>query len=110
MRRQLALALALSLLALCGCSIIKQASLEQAVAKALAADPRTKDYKFEVSLQQPGEVLITGEVGTKQDIDDVTAIAKAVPGVTKVDNRCKTEEPGSGMVQDMTVDGTGLGL
>jgi hypothetical protein len=110
MRAVLVFTVALMLCAVSGCDMLKQTNLETAVSTALDKDPRTHDDKFEVSVQAPGEVLITGTVGTPQEIDAVTSIAKAVKGVTKVDNRCKVEEPSSGMIQDTTVDGNGLGM
>ena len=110
MRTLLALSLGLFVLATAaGCDMLKQTNVETSVTQALGADPRTKDYKFEVSVQSPGEVLITGTVGTAQEVDAVTEIAKKVKGVTKVDNRCKVEEPGSNMIQDETVDTPGVG-
>lgn len=102
--------LALAGLLLGGCDMLKNSQLEGAVAKALAADPRTKDYKFEVSLQNPGEVLITGEVYTAEEIDAVTEIASGVEGITSVVNRCKVPEESSGMFQDTVVPGVGGGL
>ncbi len=98
-----AIALILIVLTLAGCDVIKSTQLEQAVVKALAGDDRTKSYSFEVSHQDEGEVLITGEVYSAAEIEAVTEIASAVDGVTKVVNRCKLEETGSGMMQDSVV-------
>lgn len=89
------------------CEMLKGSQLEGAVLKALATDPRTKDFKFEVSQQNPGEVLITGEVYAAADIDAVTEVAKQVKGVTSVVNRCKVPEESSGMMQDTVVPGIG---
>jgi osmotically-inducible protein OsmY len=85
---------------LTACDMMKKTQLENAVVKALAADPRTKDYKFEVSLDDAGAVTITGEVGLAADIDAVTEIAKKVPGVRSVHNNCKVPEESSGQIQD----------
>jgi hypothetical protein len=109
MPRLLIFALCLLALVAAGCDIIKQTSLEESVMKALNADPRTKDYKFEVSVQGPGEVMITGTVALAKDIDAVTEVAKQVKGVKQVDNHCKVEEPGSNIMQDETVDAPGIG-
>jgi hypothetical protein len=92
------------------CDMMKNSQLEQKVVKALAADPRTKSFDFEVSVKAPGEILITGEVFVPADIDAVTEIAKAVPGVTTVQNNCKVPEESSGMMQDTVVPGVGGGL
>lgn len=88
---------------LAACSIIEKSKVESAVLKALAGDPRTQAYQFEVSCDEQGAVTITGEVQEPETVDIVTEIAKAVPGVTRVFNRCTAPEPGSNMMQDMTV-------
>lgn len=77
--------------------------VEQAVTKALAADSRTASYEFEVSYEEGGKVLITGEVFSAAELDAISEIAKGVAGVSEVVNNCKVEEPGSGMLQDETV-------
>jgi hypothetical protein len=97
-------------LILCGCDLLKGSQVEGAVIKALGADPRTSHYKFEVSAQDSGEVVITGEVSTPEEIDAVTQIASAVEGVTSVVNRCKLPEESSGMMQDTIVPGVAGGL
>src|SRR5437773_11579800 len=95
MRLNSILVLAFLALLASGCDIIKQTSVEQSVAKALNDDPRTKDYKFEVSLPSPGHVLITGTVGTLEEVDAITDIAQRVKGVTEGDSRRTVEQPGS---------------
>jgi hypothetical protein len=109
-RSLLALAFAVLLALSNGCEMMANNKLEQAVTKALAADARTKSFDFEVSVTEPGTVLITGEVYQAADSDAVTAVAKAVPGVTKVQNNCKVPEESSGMMQDTVVPGVGGGL
>jgi hypothetical protein len=109
-RHLVALAFCLLLAGVAGCEMMANTKLEQAVTKALANDSRTKTFDFEVSVGAPGEVLITGEVFTLGDIDAVTEIAKAVPGVKAVQNNCKVPEESSGMMQDTVVPGVGGGL
>ena len=91
-------------LLLAGCSMIKSTQIEQAVTRALADDQRTASFSFEVSCDDNGAVTITGEVYTPGDIDAVTEIAKAVEGVTAVNNRCHVPEESSGMMQDTVVN------
>ena len=88
---------------LLGCDIIAKTQLENAVKKALADDPRTKQYTFEVSVQDDGSVLITGEIYKAEDSAIITEIAQAVDGVEKVVNRTKVAEEGGGMIQDHVV-------
>jgi hypothetical protein len=85
------------------CSIIQSAKLEQAVVSALAEDRRTAGYSFEVSLQDAGQVLITGEVDTAEQVAAVREIAQGVSGVQAVINMVHVEEPGSGLMQDEVV-------
>lgn len=101
--RFLSLVLLLLVLGCAACAIAKSAKIEKAVLDALAADSRTASYKFEVSCDDAGVVLITGELYAPHEFDAVTEIASAVPGVTAVTNNCKLEEQGSGMIQDETV-------
>jgi osmotically-inducible protein OsmY len=91
-------------IALAACSIIQGTKVENAVLKALAGDQRTAQYKFDVSRGDDGTILITGKVFKAEELDAVTEIAKAVPGVKSVVNRCSLEETGNGMLQDETVD------
>jgi osmotically-inducible protein OsmY len=91
-------------LALAACAIIQGTKVENAVLKALAADQRTAEYKFDVSRGDDGTILITGKLFKAEEIAIVTEIAKAVPGVKSVVNRCSIEEPSNGMIQDETVD------
>jgi hypothetical protein len=109
-RSLVAIAFCLMLASISGCEMMANTKLEQAVTKALANDARTKTFDFEVSVNAPGEVLITGEVFTPGDIDAVTEIAKAVPGVKAVQNNCKIPDESSGMMQDTVVPGVGGGL
>jgi len=99
--------LTIAVLTMCGlllsCDIIAGTKLESAVKKALADDPRTSSYSFEVSLQDDGSVLITGEIYKPDDFAAVTEIAKSVEGVERVTNRTRVPEEGSGMVQDHVV-------
>jgi osmotically-inducible protein OsmY len=85
------------------CDIMASTKLEQAVVKALAADPRTAEYTFEVSYQEQGKVLITGEVFKPEEADYVNEVALTVKGVTEVLNHVSVEEFGSGMIQDEVV-------
>jgi hypothetical protein len=57
-----------------------------------------------VSRQDDGSILITGKVAGNEEVDAVTEIAKSVPGVKTVVNRCSVEEPGSNLMQDETVN------
>jgi hypothetical protein len=82
------------------CELLAKGQLEGAVKKALKDDPRTAQYEFEVSQQADGSIVITGEVLQPADIDAVTAVAEAVPGVGQILNRCAVPEPGSDMIQD----------
>ena len=86
------------------CDIMASTKIEQAVVKALASDPRTAEYTFEVSYQEEGQVLITGEVFKPEEADFVTEVAKSVDGVTEVVNRVSVEEHSSGMLQDEVVN------
>jgi hypothetical protein len=88
---------------LASCSVVQGTRIEQAVVKALAADQRTTSYSFEVSYQQDGTVVITGELFSPAEVDAVTEIASAVPGVKRVENHCTVPEPDNGMLQDTTV-------
>ena len=103
MRTIILLAAVSAIALLSACSVMQATRVEQAVVKALAADSRTSSYKFEVSYQPGGKVLVTGEVFSAADIDAVSEIAKGVTGVTEVVNHCKVEEQSSGMIQDETV-------
>lgn len=97
--------ISIALLLLAGCSIMKSTQIEQAVAKALAVDQRTSSYSFEVSCDANGEVTITGEVYTPEDIDAVAEIASAVKGVNSVVNRCHVPDNDSGgLMQDGVVN------
>ena len=101
MRKVILLLIALCLLPLLsGCDIMAKGKLEGAVLKALKDDPRTSQYKFEVSLQDNGTVLVTGELLQDSDKPAVTEIAKAVPGVKDVMNNCAVPEAPSDMMQD----------
>ena len=104
--RNLLLISALLLLAAClaACSIMKTGAIENKVKAALAKDSRTSGSTFEVSCDEQGVVTITGDVETPEASDAVTEIAAAVPGVTRVLNRCRVPEPGSTLMQDFTVD------
>lgn len=93
-----------AVLAVASCSIIHSTRIENSVLKALQADKRTAGYKFDVSLQKEGEVLITGDVDTPDQVDAVTEIALGVKGVDKVINRVQMPEPASGLLQDETID------
>ncbi|MBN2082262.1 BON domain-containing protein [bacterium] len=104
MRILLCCVVAFFALAALSCDVVKSAQLEQAVIKALKDDPRTAEYTFEVSLQDAGQVLITGTVFTPAEVDYVTEIAKSVEGVELVLNRVAVEEPGSGLIQDEVVN------
>ena len=90
-------------LTLSACSIIQGTKVENAVLKALADDQRTAQYKFDVSRSDNGAILITGKLYKAEEIAIVTEIAKTVPGVKAVVNRCSIEEPGSNMLQDETI-------
>jgi osmotically-inducible protein OsmY len=90
-------------IALAACSIIQGTKVENAVLKALASDQRTAEYKFDVSRGDDGAILITGKVFKAEELAAVTEIAKAVPGVKSVVNRCSLEETGNGMLQDETI-------
>ena len=90
----------LCIVILASCDLIASTQLEQAVVKALGADPRTGASAFEVSHQGDGEVLITGEVASDTERAAVTEVAQAVEGVTNVINRCKIPETGGGLLQD----------
>jgi osmotically-inducible protein OsmY len=90
-------------LTLAACAIIQGTKVENAVLKALAADQRTAQYKFDVSRGDDGTILITGKLFKAEEVAIVTEIAKAVPGVKNVVNRCSIEEPGSNMLQDETI-------
>ena len=93
----------LLLLAAASCDLMKGSQIENKVVAALAKDPRTSAYEFEVSYEA-GTVSITGEVYKPEEMDAVAEIAKAVPGVSSVVNNCHVEEQGSnGMIQDDTV-------
>jgi osmotically-inducible protein OsmY len=91
------------LISVAACDVMQSTQIEQAVVKALAADPRTAEYTFEVSFQGDGEVLITGEIFKPEEADYVTEVAMEVKGVTHVLNRVHVEEFGSGMLQDEVV-------
>jgi len=85
------------------CSVLESTKIEKAVVQALAEDERTKAYTFDVSYQEGGTVLITGEVSSLATVDAITEIAMAVDGVDKVLNRCNVPEEGNGLLQDTTV-------
>ncbi|MCC7478979.1 BON domain-containing protein [bacterium] len=103
--------IALSILLFClvlacasGCDLMAKSKLEGAVLKALKDDPRTSQYSFEVSLQENGVVLITGEILKDEDKAAISEIAEAVPGVQSVMNNCAVAEPPSDMMQDPVVN------
>jgi hyperosmotically inducible periplasmic protein len=58
----------------------------------LSKAPSLKDVKIEVSTTE-GVVTLTGNVKTKQAKGAATKIAKAVKGVTSVDNNISIEKP-----------------
>lgn len=98
------LPLCLMVLLAASCDLIQGNKLQGAVLNALSNDPRTSQYKFEVSDEGNGAIAITGEVYKQEEIDAVTEIAKAVPGVKEVMNRCHIEDTGgNGQIQDETV-------
>ncbi len=104
---RIAVALLIALLALAalgGCDLMAKGKLEGAVLKALKDDPRTSQYTYEVSLQDNGVVLITGEILKEEDKVAISEVASAVPGVKTVMNNCAVAEPGSDMMQDTVVD------
>jgi len=103
MRNYVLAAICLLLLAAVSCDVMQATRIEKAVVKALADDPRTAQYTFEVSYQGDGEVLITGELFKPEEADYVTEVALGVQGVTRVLNRTHVEEFGSGMLQDEVV-------
>jgi len=103
MHKLVAGVVSLLLIAAAGCDVMQSARIEQAVVKALAADPRTAEYTFEVSYQGDGDVVITGEIFKPEEADFVAEIAMGVKGVTHVTNRVHVEEFGSGMLQDEVV-------
>jgi len=104
MRIAFVLLIALAVPALLGCDVVQSTRIEQAVVKALADDPRTAEYTFEVSYQGDGQVLITGTIFRPEESDFVQEIALGVEGVTTVLNRVAVEEPGSGLMQDEVVN------
>jgi osmotically-inducible protein OsmY len=83
MRKYVLLAVSLLLVLAVSCDVMQASKIEKAVVKALAADPRTADYTFEVSYQGDGEVLITGELFKPEEADYVTEVAMGVKGVTQ---------------------------
>jgi len=93
----------LMMVAATGCDVMQSSKIEQAVVKALAADPRTAEYTFEVSYQGDGDVLITGEIFKPEEADYVTEIAMGVKGVTHVTNNVHVEEFSNGLIQDEVV-------
>lgn len=86
-----------------GCDVMQATRIEHAVLKALADDPRTAEYTFEVSYQGNGEVMITGEIFKPEEADFVTEVAMSVKGVTHVLNKVHVEEFSNGLLQDETV-------
>jgi osmotically-inducible protein OsmY len=95
---------AASLLLIAACSMLQTAKVESDVKAALAKDTRTAQYSFDVSCDEKGVVTITGELPEPGLADIVTSIAKVVPGVKEVLNRCSVPEPGSNLMQDTVVD------
>ncbi|WP_064713706.1 BON domain-containing protein [Rhizobium bangladeshense] len=66
--------------------IANRASLEAAVANALAVAGGIDASDVEVTMEE-GQVVLTGTVGTVGEIERATAVARAVEGVNAVQNR-----------------------
>ncbi|ANK87481.1 MULTISPECIES: BON domain-containing protein [Rhizobium] len=66
--------------------IANRASLEAAVANALAIAGGIDASDVEVTMEED-QVVLTGTVGTVGEIERATAVARAVEGVTAVQNR-----------------------
>lgn len=103
MRSYFLVAACLTLILATACDVMESTRIEQAVVKALAADPRTSEYEFQVSYQGEGQVLITGTIFKPEEADFVTEVAMGVEGVEMVLNRVNVEEFSSGMLQDEVV-------
>ena len=56
------------------------------VKSALLADPDIKSFDFKVETRK-GEVMLSGFVDNQVQLDRANAIAKAVPGVTSIQNK-----------------------
>lgn len=66
--------------------IANRASLEAAVANALAIAGGIDASDVEVTMEED-QVVLTGTVGTVGEIERATAVARAVEGVNAVQNR-----------------------
>lgn len=66
-------------------SAIDDSVITTTVKSALLADPNVKSLDVAV-ITRKGEVQLSGFVNSQDQIDQVTAIARRVDGVTKVDN------------------------
>ena len=56
------------------------------VKSALLADPEIKSFDFKVETRK-GEVMLSGFVDNQAQLDRANALARAVPGVTSIQNR-----------------------
>jgi len=91
MRRLTFLVLLLSLIAgiavtSTGCGVAADTKLQMEIKDALAADRNVNSDNLTVNVKD-GVVTISGELGTREEIDRVVEIASAIEGVIEVKNQ-----------------------
>jgi len=76
----------LSLLVSAGCGVAKDTQLQVKIKEILKADKNVAANKLIVNVMK-GVVTISGELNTREEIDRVVQIVKAIPGVVEVKNQ-----------------------
>ena len=67
-------------------TVIDDTMVTASVKSALLADPDIKSFDFKVETRK-GEVMLSGFVDSQSQLDRANAVVKAVPGVTRIQNK-----------------------